>query len=172
MRAIATCPRLWSVQSCSFNSALPLGTACRIYRDDGLAPIELKCADLLLATGLPPVLPPRTTPSPAFPRPGICRNPLALPPLRHSSAAARPVAMPATPDPGTGHQHAHARPLPARRCSMRQQRTASERSAHCALLHRGRVDLVFSCPSGPTGLLAGGSHAAACFARLSGIRPP
>ena len=37
---------------------------------------------------------------------------------------------------------------------------------------RGRVDLVFSCPSGPTGLLAGSSHAAACFARLSGIRPP
>lgn len=118
------------------------------------------------------VLPARTTPSPAFPRPGICRNPLALPPLRHSSAARRPVAMPATPDPGTGHQHAHARPLPARRCSMRQQRTASKRSAHCALLHRGRVDLVFSCPSGPTGLLAGGNHAAACFARLSGIRPP
>lgn len=54
MRAIATCPRLWSVQSCSFNSPLPLGTACRIYRDDGLAPIEPKCADLLLATGLPP----------------------------------------------------------------------------------------------------------------------
>ena len=133
MRAIATCPRLWSVQSCSFNSALPLGTACRIYRDDGLAPIELECADLLLATGLPPVLPPRTTPSPAFPRPGICRNPLALPPLRHSSAARRPVAMPATPDPGTGHQHAHARPLPARpaQCGSSGPRPSAVRTVPC-----------------------------------------